>query len=185
MKKTNKFASMGFAVALLFIGPSFLANEAFGQEETVDEDYKKPISLNPGDPALNFRYVDQHGDTVSMSDFKGKVVLIDVWSSWCAPCIALFPYLEKLEKEIDHPDLVVLGVSLDEEKEDWEGVLKNKNVGGIQLFAGGYKEFGWKYAVKRIPKYMVFDREGNIVTVDAPRPSSPALKTLLEETLSQ
>lgn len=143
--------------------------------------------LNPGDMAYNFSYPDNKGKTVSLSDLKGKVVLIDVWATWCGPCKAEIPFLKKLEEEFKGTDLSVVSVTFDEveDKEKWIQMIKNDNLGGTHLFAGGWGDFAQYYKIRGIPRFMVYDREGKIVTVDAPRPSNPALKTLIEKTLAK
>ncbi|WP_316822261.1 TlpA disulfide reductase family protein [Pedobacter gandavensis] len=143
--------------------------------------------LNPGDMAYNFSYPDNKGKVISLGDLKGKVVLIDVWATWCGPCKAEIPYLKKLEEEFKGTDLSVVSVSFDEleDKEKWIQMIKDEKLGGTHLFAGGWADFAQYYKIRGIPRFMVYDREGKIVTVDAPRPSNPALKALLEKTLAK
>ncbi|MGL5683811.1 MAG: TlpA disulfide reductase family protein, partial [Marinifilaceae bacterium] len=66
--------------------------------------------------ATNFTYPDRNGKMISLSDFKGKVVVVDVWAGWCAPCRKEIPYFSKLEKEFREKDVVFIGISVDEEK---------------------------------------------------------------------
>ena len=100
---------------------------------------------------------------VSLSDFKGKVVLVDVWATWCGPCRQQIPYLKKLEEEMHGTDVVFGGVSVDEskDKQKWLDFIKTEGLKGV------------------------FDKKGNIVSVDAPRPSSPELKKMLENELKK
>ena len=118
---------------------------------------------------------------VSLSDFHGKVVLVDVWATWCGPCRKEVPYLVKLEKEMEGKDVVFIGVSVDEKKDyqKWLDVLDQEGLAGEQLFAGGWAQIVKDYKIKGIHRFMVFDREGKVVTINAPRPSDPELKKLL------
>lgn len=143
--------------------------------------------LSPGDMAYNFSYPDNKGNTVTLGDLKGKVVLIDVWATWCGPCKAEIPYLKKLEEEFKGTDLSVVSVTFDEleDKDKWIQMIKDDQLGGTHLFAGGWGDFAQYYKIRGIPRFMVYDKEGKIVTVDAPRPSNPALKALLKETLAK
>ena len=140
--------------------------------------------VRPGAPAADFTYPDAEGKMVSLYDFKGKVVLVDVWATWCGPCRGEIPHLKKLEKEMHDKDVVFMSVSLDEEKDKqtWLDCIKEEELGGVQLFAGGWKTpIAEAYGIEGIPRFMVFDKQGNIVDVHAPRPSSPELKELLKK----
>ncbi|NML21205.1 TlpA family protein disulfide reductase [Pseudoflavitalea sp. G-6-1-2] len=144
-------------------------------------------SLKAGEPGLNFSYPDKDGKMVSMQSLKGKVVLIDVWATWCGPCKAEIPHLKKLEEEMKGTDVQIVSISVDEEKdkEKWKEMIKKENLGGMQLFATGWSDITKYYKINGIPRFMVFDRKGNIVTIEAPRPSSPELKPLLEKLLAE
>lgn len=141
----------------------------------------------PGKMAADFTYPDVNGKDVSLSDFKGKVVLVDVWATWCGPCRGEIPHLKKLEEEMHGTDVVFLGVSVDEakDKQKWLDFIKKEKLGGIQLHASGWSKITKDYKIKGIPRFMVFDKKGNIVSVDAPRPSSPELKQMLEAELKK
>lgn len=140
-----------------------------------------------GGVAADFTYTDTNGEEVSLSDFKGKVVLVDVWATWCGPCKYEIPYLKKLEEEMKTSDIVFLGVSLDEEKDKqkWLDFIKKEQLGGVQLHAGGWSKITKDYKIKGVPHFIVVDRKGNIVSADAPRPSQPELKAILEAELKK
>ena len=70
----------------------------------------KLYKTRAGGVAADFTYPDVNGKNVSLSDFKGKVVLIDVWATWCGPCKQEIPHLKKLEEEMEGTDVVFLGV---------------------------------------------------------------------------
>lgn len=148
------------------------------------------LKFKRGDDAYNFSYEDNHGKTVSLSDMKGKVVLVDVWATWCGPCKAEIPYLKKLEEKMKGQDVQFVSISVDEvkDKKKWLHFIDTAKLGGTQLFAGGWNQkegLAQYYQIKGIPRFMVFDRNGKIVSVDAPRPSTPELKAMLEEALEK
>jgi len=142
----------------------------------------------PGQPAINFSGTDIHGKTVSLSDFKGSVVYVDIWATWCGPCVQEAPYFEKLIEEYQGKDIVFMSVSVDvlKDKPKWENFLKEKGSHGVQLYGGN----GWEsdvarfYQVNSIPRFLLFDKAGNIVSINAPRPSSSEIKSLLNKLLN-
>lgn len=142
---------------------------------------------NAGQKTVDFTYPDVNGKMVSLSDFKGKVVLLDIWATWCGPCRMELPHLKKLEEEMEGTDLVVIGVSTDVQKDyaKWKKMVDTGEVKGIQLFADGGKSLRGDYGVTGIPRFIVFDRDGKIVELSAPRPSDPGLKELLNELLKK
>lgn len=142
-------------------------------------------TLKPGDKGYDFKFEDKEGKMVAFSDLKGRVVLIDTWATWCSPCKVEIPYLKKLEEEMKGKDVAIVSISVDEEKDKdkWKQMIADQSLGGIQLFAKGWSDITKYYKITGIPRFLVFDKEGKIVTVDAPRPSSPDLKPLLEKYL--
>ena len=137
--------------------------------------------------APDFTYPDVNGKLVSLSDFKGKVVLIDVWATWCGPCQAQIPHLLKLEEELKDSGIVFLGVSLDKaaDREKWLQMIREKGLKGVQLFADGWSQISKDYEIKGIPRFIVVGKDGKLVARQAPAPSDPALKQMLLELLKK
>lgn len=137
--------------------------------------------------AAEFTYPDRTGKKVSLSDFKGKVVVVDVWATWCGPCMQQLPFLKKLEQEMYGKDVVFIGVSLDvaKDREKWLNTLEKEKLDGIQIFADGWTKITKDYGIKAIPRFLVFSKKGEVISIDAPRPSDPALKILIEKALAE
>lgn len=142
-----------------------------------------------GETAINFTHKNIEGKEVSLSDFKGKVVYVDAWATWCGPCKKEMASLQKLEQEYAGNDgIVFMCVSLDEEKDHqtWKDFVKNEKLGGIQLFSGGFKsDIAKFYNINSIPRFLLIDKKGNIVSKDAPRPSTSELRLLIENELKK
>lgn len=138
-------------------------------------------------------YENYNGGTTSLSDLKGKYTYIDVWATWCGPCKAEIPALKELEKEYNGKNIQFVSLSIDDDKahggswekarKNWKTMVSNKELGGIQLIApeGWKSEFVRAYKISGIPRFILIDPNGNIVSPDAPRPSSSKLKKLFEE----
>lgn len=123
---------------------------------------------------------DAEGNTVDFSMFKGKYVYIDLWASWCGPCIKEVPHLQKLEAELENKNVVFLSISVDAKEEQWKAKMKQLNMHGNQLHNKDNSLCN-NLNVKGIPFFLIYDKEGNLYMYNAPRPSHPGLKILLEE----
>jgi thiol-disulfide isomerase/thioredoxin len=141
--------------------------------------------LNPGKPAPDFSLVDENGKKVSLKDFKGKYVYIDVWATWCRPCIAEMPHLEQLKEKYKDAPIVFVGVNVNSYKGDWAAYLKNNRVAGVKLYAGENSAFAEDYQVYSVPKSILINPYGVISTASAPRPSENELISLLFDRIKE
>ncbi len=152
-------------------------------KEIIKEEYGKWKVLTKGNKAPVFKYMDIDSNMVSLSDFLGKLVYIDVWATWCGPCRGEIPFLETLEEEFKGKNIEFISVSVDDNKEAWETMVKEKEMKGTQLFTGGWKTSITKdYLINSIPRFILIDKEGNIINVNADRPSGN-IKEIIEEYL--
>ncbi|NQW36720.1 MAG: TlpA family protein disulfide reductase [Flavobacteriales bacterium] len=144
----------------------------------------KKVSKGQTSP-LFVDYENYKGGTTSLADLKGKFVYIDVWATWCGPCKIEIPFLKKIEKEYHAKNIAFVSVSVDTDKahDTWKKMIKEEKLGGIQLFSdkNWNSKFVTDYMIKGIPRFILIDPDGNIVSSNAPRPSSPDLKKLLSE----
>ncbi|SNR14593.1 TlpA family protein disulfide reductase [Tenacibaculum jejuense] len=141
-------------------------------------------TLGKGKPSPKFKdYETPDRTPMSLDDFKGKYVYIDVWATWCQPCLAQIPSLHKLEEEYKGKNIEFVSISIDKRDDyfTWSDMIEEKNLGGVQLFANENQDFTKAYRIDNIPRFILIDPEGNIVSSDAPRPSNPALKDLFAE----
>ena len=157
---------------------------AIQQEAFKSAVYQKLLSIRKlakGQPAYPFQYKDAAGRIVSMNDFRGKWVLVDVWATWCVPCKEEIPYLKQLKDELEGTQLEIIGIAADKAdyEQRWRKFLTDNKPAGVQLFSGSWEDFTDYYDIATIPRFLIFDPNGNIVTTQAPRPSAPELKKLL------
>jgi thiol-disulfide isomerase/thioredoxin len=139
-------------------------------------------------PSPSFDYDNYKGGKTKLEDFKGKYVYIDVWATWCGPCRAEIPFLKKVEEKYHDKNIAFVSISIDKLKdlEKWKTMVKDKELGGVQVFADNdwNSQFVKDYKINGIPRFILIDPNGNIVKADAERPSSPGLQEELDKLLN-
>lgn len=139
-------------------------------------------------PSADFDYENHKGGKTKLSDLKGKYVYIDLWATWCGPCRAEIPYLQKIEEKYHGKNIEFVSVSVDTQKDHdkWQKFVTDKQLGGIQLLSDNEwkSAFVTSYNVTGIPRFILIDPKGNIVSSDAARPSSPDLQAQLDALLN-
>jgi len=145
-------------------------------------DYVKPLSV--GHKAPDFMLVDEVYKPVRISDFKGKYLMIDFWASWCAPCRKENPNVVKMYAKFKGKGLNILGVSLDEKREDWTRAIAADHLTWQQV--SEFKNFNGpivkSYHVEAIPSNFILDPQGNIVAKNI---TGADLEDFLNKTLSK
>ena len=111
-KKTNLRTILFIPIAILVLAVFLLL-----QNNTASNNDIEPVHTKQGPPAPNFTLKGLDGRMISLSDYKGKVVLLNIWATWCGYCVAEMPSLDKLNKMFEDEDFVLLAVSIDEEGE--------------------------------------------------------------------
>jgi tetratricopeptide (TPR) repeat protein len=110
--------------------------------------------------APEFSITTADGEYLTLGDLRGKVILLDFWGTWCAPCVAAVPSLRSLRKRFENePAFVMIGISSDSEKETWRTFIANNRMAWPQ-FLDRDRRVQRAFAVRAFPTYIVIDHEG-------------------------
>jgi len=138
--------------------------------DTIKTFYKNISRLAPGQQAPAFTLKDMKGKSVSLSDFKGKLVYIDFWGVYCGPCIGdIEESGAKVHEKYKDKDVVFLNICLDEKGSAWTNKIKELKLDGVNLVAEGWtnNQICKDYNINGIPHYVLIDKEGKIINNNA------------------
>ena len=163
--------------ALLMVARAFLDEENPPKARELTQDVAKKGSGDTKEEAetqlrrldrvgkpLELTFTDLNGNEVNLKSYIGKVVLIDFWATWCAPCVAALPELKETYAKYHSKGFEILGISLDKEKDTLEKFLQDEKMGWPQHFDGT----GWenalvkKFEIEGIPTLWLIDKKGNL-----------------------
>jgi len=145
---------------------------------------QKPVAISTasssGISTAGISFTDLKGKKVKLEDFKGKVVYIDFWASWCGPCRRQMPFSRQLHEQLtpkQKKQLVFLYISIDASEEGWRKAIDEMGVQGVNVISpGNWSSEACRYfQIGSIPRYMIMDKKGEIVEPNAPRPSDETL----------
>lgn len=155
----------------------------------LSKSYNEWLAVAPGKPAPEFEGYTPDRRKISIKDLIGKIVYIDMWATWCAPCVAEIPASKKLQEEfLNNENIQFLNVSVDNKKANWEKFLnEEKTWNGLHIIIDSDKiqSLYSTYKIFGVPAYILIDKSGNIVTMKAPRPSDEKIKIELRQLLGK
>ncbi len=131
-----------------------------GTDRGASETYYAP---EPGKHAPLFTLKDTQGTNVSLSDFKGKVVLINFWGTWCGPCKAEMPSLNNLYKALKDKGFAVLAISTDSSEKPARSFVGEMGISFPVLMDKDKMVYSDKYAVIGLPMSFLIDRNGVVI----------------------
>ena len=177
-----------FFIAFLLL--ALMSNRAISQSVKQTENRKlRMVTVENGKKAPLGKFVDQRSEEFNFEDFRGKLVVVDFWASWCGPCIQQTPYFEALAEKFDDEDVVFLKVSIDQKKSFWQKYISDKNWVKNSYWIGTdeqntiypfvyteYDDKSFRGIVTAVPRYVIISKEGNIIDNNAIHPSHPRLQ---------
>jgi peroxiredoxin len=133
------------------------------QDRRLIAQQSKPTPLEGDSPAPEFTLKMPDGTPVSLSDFRGKVVLLNFWATWCPPCTMEMPELDALYRRYgDTNGLVVVGVDLEEPPQEVASFAEQKNITFPLLVDPNGRVIQEDYGIRTLPASVIIDREGRI-----------------------
>lgn len=166
------------------------------EQQISSEDYKSVLredvsrweKIGPGKPAPEFSGITPDGRQLALSDLRGKVIYVDIWATWCGPCVGAFPDSKKLQAAFKGNDRVAfLYVSLDKDTLAWKKMVAGGKVpAGLHMLDGTNNPGSiWNlYHVWGIPRYLLIDERGRMVATHAAHPSKSQAADNLRKVLA-
>ena len=146
----------------------------------------EPLKVNTIDELANKKFIGETFTEIK-NKCKGKVIYFDIWGTWCGGCVNALPHTNKLYHELKNEDIQFVYICLMSKENDWERIIKKYELQGLHyLFEKDeYEEMGDLLNTYGIPRYVIVDKNGNIVDDNAKSPHSRVLKnellTLIEK----
>lgn len=138
-------------------------------------EFEKQMQKILNKKAIDFTGIDLDGKKTSLSDYKGKMIVVDFWATWCGPCKAEFPAYKELEEKYgEEIHFVSVGVYCKED--EWKEMASDEGFKNNIFLSKEDAEQIKEYSVRTIPRYLVINKDFKLIDADAPRPSSGKLQ---------
>ncbi|RII31848.1 TlpA family protein disulfide reductase [Clostridium chromiireducens] len=142
------------------------AGNSITSQSNSNNESTKPIGINPSvtkTKAIDFTLKDLDGNEVSLSSLKGKKVFLNFWATWCPPCKAEMPEIEKLYQETKDSDLVILAVDIGENLNTVKPFI-DENKYNFKVLLDSDQSVATQYGISSIPTSYFIDTDGNIIS---------------------
>jgi len=136
--------------------------------------------IRKGVEVPDFAFENADGETVNLSQLRGKLVYIDVWATWCGPCLREHPHWDQLVADFEGENIAFLAVSIDNSKDPWLRMLGEKTMAGLHWFVENNwnSDFAQHFLVQSIPRFILLDEKGRVLEPSAARPSGNIGQTI-------
>jgi thiol-disulfide isomerase/thioredoxin len=142
------------------------------------------LKFGKGDKAIDFTAVDLSGKKVKLTSLKGKVIYVDLWATWCGPCLAEMPHYDELKNKYKaNPDIAFVSLSIDDGVELWKKNVNARNADGLQWQIN--RNALTDYDIVTIPRSFLINKNFEVVDINAPVPSAKELPAMIDNLLKQ
>ena len=122
----------------------------------------EPAVVNAGDKAPDFTILSDRGHKLTPADFGGKLLVLNFWATWCAPCVDEVPSLNAFQKEFGKQGVVVLGVSIDTNEQQYRRFLENYHI-TFDTWRDPEADLATRYGTFEFPETYIIDSSGRVV----------------------
>lgn len=136
--------------------------------------------VSPGSAAPKVEFMDSEGKVINFESFKGKVVFVNFWATWCKPCMESLPAYNEFMAKYEGQPIVFLNVAVEEDEKPWRAAFRKFSGAVVHTRVDKLAdELPAAFQVKQLPAYIVIDKQGRIVTTLAPKPGSDQLEQII------
>jgi len=162
MFNSKAFLGFFFFIAVVFVSCSDKEDDFIQADELIGE--AKP---EVGAMAPDFFLPDAGGNSHALANYKGKVVLLEFWASWCGICKGELPELKALYQEFENTDFEIIAVSVDTERDDWVNTVQEYDLPWLQLsdLKGPQSEAILDWKLIGVPQFVLIDQDGTILEI--------------------
>ena len=162
------------------ISDTLIYHSLLEHKQAVYHAYETRNNIKEGDRAPNFYLQDLNGKTLNLNTYKGQLILLNFWGTYCAPCIQSIPQKNELIDQLNKDDFTLINICTDNDFELWKTIIKDNEFKGEHVICKGQwnELLRSKYSINTIPHYTLIDRNGMILKNNIPGDS---LKTYLEK----
>ena len=149
-------------IVLSVIALGFAITFSLKQNDSIFK-YSKQIAIEEELPAPDFILPGLNGELISLSEFKGNVVLVNIWATWCPPCVYEMPSMEKLHQQFKNEKFKILAISIDSQgAKAVAPFMKNHNL-TFQALIDPAGTIRTSYGINSIPQSFIIDKQGHLL----------------------
>lgn len=150
--------------------------------------YDSRLATKAGQPCPDVSFSDPQGNPHKLSEYFGKVLYIDIWATWCGPCCAEIPHIEKhVAHYKDNPKIQFISISIDSNKQAWHNKLEKDKPEWMQFLCNKeeYELISKQWGITGIPRFVIINADGTINNSEAFRPSAPDFRERIDKIIGE